>query len=245
VGEALAWGLVAASSLVVGGLIATYVRISPRTLALIMAFGAGVLLSAVAFELVQQAIETAGGIRSMAIGLFAGSATFFVGDALIDRMGGRDRKRSAGIRDDSRGLAIVLGTVLDGVPESIVLGMTLIGGGQIGITMLAAIFLSNLPEAIAATSGLRAGAEPWSRARVLRLWVLVTVVSGLASAAGYGFFGDVSPDLVAFVLGFAGGALLTMLADTLMPEAYENGGPLVGVVTTFGFATAVAIDAFS
>jgi ZIP family zinc transporter len=243
--EALAWGLVAASSLVIGGLIALYVHISSRTLALIMAFGAGVLLSAVAFELVEQAIETAGGIRAMAIGLFAGSTTFFLGDTLIDRMGGRDRKRSAGVGADARGLPIVLGTVLDGVPESIVLGMTLLGGGQIGITMLAAVFLSNLPEAIAATSGLRVGPAPWSRGRVLRLWTLVTVVSGFAAAAGYGFFGHVSPDVVAFVLGFAGGALLTMLADTLMPEAYEHGGPLVGVVTTFGFATAVAIDAFS
>jgi zinc transporter, ZIP family len=194
---------------------------------------------------VEKAINVAGGFRSTAIGLFAGSAVFFVGDGLIDRMGGRDRKRSAGMGPDSRGLAIVLGTVLDGIPESIVLGMTLLGGGQIGVTMLAAVFLSNLPEAIAATSGLRAGSSPWSRGRVLRLWVLVTAVSGLASAAGYGFFGDVSPDVVAFVLGFAGGALITMLADTLMPEAYENGGPLVGVVTTFGFATAVAIDAFS
>jgi ZIP family zinc transporter len=245
VGAALLWGLVAGSSLVIGGLIAMYAPVSPRTNALIMAFGAGVLISAVAFELIEEAVDAASAFRPVAVGLFAGSAVFFVGDTLIDRMGGRDRKRSAGAAASASGLAIVLGTVLDGVPESIVLGMTLLGGGQIGVTMLAAVFLSNLPEAIAATSGLRSGAAPWSRARILRLWLLVMAVSGVSSAAGYGFFGGVSPDVVAFVLGFAGGALLTMLADTLMPEAYEHGGPLVGVLTTFGFATAVAIDAFS
>jgi ZIP family zinc transporter len=135
-----------------------------------MAFGAGVLISAVAFELIEEAVDAASAFRPVAVGLFAGSAVFFVGDTLIDRMGGRDRKRSAGAAASASGLAIVLGTVLDGVPESIVLGMTLLGGGQIGVTMLAAVFLSNLPEAIAATSGLRSGAAPWSRARILRLY---------------------------------------------------------------------------
>jgi ZIP family zinc transporter len=103
------------------------------------------------------------------------------------------------------------------------------------------VFLSNLPEAIAATAGLAAGG--WARARILGLWALVALVSAVAALAGYGLFDSASPRLLSFVLAFAGGAVLTMLADTMMPEAYEHGGKLVGVVTTIGFGAAFALSA--
>jgi len=249
--EAFLWGLLAACSLVIGGLVALWFRVGSRTLGLVMAFGAGVLISAVAFELVEEGINTAGGIRTVALGLFAGSLVFFLGDWIIDRMGGAERKFSrptraaAGTGTVARvsGLAIVLGIVLDGIPESIVIGLTLVAGGKVGAAMVVAVFLSNLPEAIAATTGL--AGSGWSRPRILTLWALVAAVSALASAAGYGFLGDAAPGTVAFVLGFAGGAILTMLADTMMPEAFEYGGRLVGVITTFGFATAVFVDSIS
>ena len=135
----------------------------------------------------------------------------------------------------------MLGIVLDGVPESAVIGLGLIGGQGVSAAMLAAVFLSNLPEAVAATSGLvRSG---WSGRNVIGLWVAVAFVSGLASLAGYAFLDNASADVVAFVLAFAGGAILTMLADTMMPEAFEHGGRLVGVFTTLGFALAFAISA--
>jgi zinc transporter, ZIP family len=136
----------------------------------------------------------------------------------------------------------VLGIVLDGIPESAVLGLTLVEGGAISVAMLAAVFLSNLPEAVAATSGL--AASGWPASRVLALWGVVVLVSGLAALAGYGLFDGASPSVIAFVLAFAGGAILTMLADTMMPEAFEHGGRWVGVLTTLGFATAFAISAF-
>jgi ZIP family zinc transporter len=235
--EALIWGLVAASSLLLGAWIALRFSVSEEQLGLIMAFAAGVLISAVAYELVQEAVEEHSAAGA-AFGLFAGAIVFFVGDLLIARSGGASRKASSGPDNASAGLPIVLGTVLDGVPESAVLGLTLITG-EISIAMLAAVFLSNLPEALAATTGLRRSG--WRPARLYGLWGIVMLVSGLAAVAGFVAFDDASGRTVAFVLAFAGGAILTMLASTMMPEAFDEAGAAVGLATTVGFATAFAI----
>jgi ZIP family zinc transporter len=239
--ESFFWGFVAASSLIVGGAFALWRGVGERALGMIMGFGSGVLISAVAFELVEEAFNTASDQGSVAFGLFAGSAVFFTGDTVIDRMGGDDRKHSGGRQAGGSSLAIVLGIVLDGIPESIVLGLTVVQGGGVSVAFLLAVALSNVPEAVAASSGL--ALSGWSKGRVLGLWVLVSLVSGLSSLLGFAAFDSASPNTVAFVLAFAGGAILTMLADTMMPEAFEHGGKLVGVVTTFGFALAFAISA--
>ena len=240
-GASFGWGILAASSLLIGGLIALWLPIRRRVLGLVMAFGSGVLISAVSFECVQEAFETSAGQGEIALGLFAGSAVFFAGDWLIDRSGGADRKRLGGGQAAGSALAIVLGIVLDGIPESIVLGLTVLEGGTVSAAFLVAVFLSNLPESIAATTGL--GEAGWARRTILGLWVLVMLVSGLAALAGYALFDTDSPRTVAFVLSFAAGAILTMLADTMMPEAFEHGGKLVGVFTTLGFALAFGISA--
>ena len=236
---AFGWGTLAASSLVIGGVLALVFRMGLRTIGLIMGFGAGVLISAVAFDLVQEAAEKASGQRWVAAGIFAGCGVFFGGDWLIDRLGGGERKDAEGAQEDGSALAIVLGTVLDGIPESMVIGLTIFEGGEVGAAYLAAVFISNLPEAISSTSGLVSGG--WRKARILWMWIAIALVSGLASLLGYGLFQDSSPDTVAFVLAFAAGAILTMLANTMMPEAFEHGGKLVGVVTTLGFAVAFGI----
>lgn len=238
-GAAFAWGVAAASSLVFGGILAFAVPIRRTILGLVMAFGAGVLISAVAYDLVEEALRTSAGGGGVALGLAAGALTFYAGDLVVDRMGGDDRKRSGGQQSAGSALAIVLGIVLDGIPESIVIGITLLGGGGVSVAVIAAVFLSNVPEAVAATTGL--AASGWTRARVFGLWGLVVLVSGLAALFGYGAFGDASPDAVAFVLAFAGGAILTMLADTMMPEAFEHGGKEVGLATTLGFGLALAL----
>jgi ZIP family zinc transporter len=173
------------------------------------------------------------------VGLFAGCGVFFGGDWLIDRYGGGERKDPKGSQESGSPLAIVLGTVLDGIPESMVIGLTIFEGGAVGAAYLAAVFISNLPEAISSTSGLVTSG--WRKARILWMWIAIAVVSGLASLAGYGLFQNSSPDTVAFVLTFAAGAIITMLANTMMPEAFEHGGRLVGVVTTLGFAVAFTI----
>jgi ZIP family zinc transporter len=240
VAASFAWGFLAAAPLIVGGVVALRWTVGARTLGLVMAFGSGVLISAVAFELVQEAWDREGAHAGVALGLFAGSATFWVGDLLIDRWGGGHRKHSGGKQAEGSPLAIVLGTVLDGVPESIVLGLTIVVEGSVSAAFLVAVALSNVPEALAATTGLvRAG---WTRAHVLVLWLGIALVLGLAALAGFALFESASDGVVAFVLSFAGGAILTMLADTMMPEAFEHGGKLVGVATTFGFALAFAIS---
>jgi ZIP family zinc transporter len=238
----LAWGLIASSSLVLGGVLALRITINRLVLGLVMAFGAGVLLSAVAFELVDEAFDQSGLLRDVALGLFAGCAVFSLGDLVIDRLGGGGRKRIDAEQAGGSPLAIVLGIVLDGVPESAVIGLTVLTGGSVSVAMLVAVFLSNLPEAVAATSGLTE--IGWRSSRIMALWAGVMAVSGAAALAGYALFDGASPSAVSFVLAFAGGAILTMLADTMMPEAFAHGGRYAGIMTTVGFATAFAVSAF-
>jgi ZIP family zinc transporter len=238
--EAFLWGALAASSLVIGGAVALRVDVGRETLGLVLAFGAGVLISAVAYELALEAFTTAGSPAAPALGFFAGVATFYLGDFFIDRMGGEGRKTmDPAARAGGVALAIVLGIVLDGIPESAVIGMTLLSGG-VSVAVLAAVFLSNLPEAFAATANLRESGR--SGRWIMGLWIVVALVSGLASLAGYALLDGASAGVTAFVLAFAGGAILTMLADTMMPEAFANGGKLAGVVTSVGFALAFAIS---
>jgi ZIP family zinc transporter len=213
--------------------------IGQRTVGLVMGFGAGVLISGVAFELVAPAITEAeaGGHWKVALGLGAGALTFYFGDGIIDRMGGDDRKSSKG--GGGSALALTLGIVLDGIPESVALGLTLLGGEGVSVAFLAAVFLSNLPESIGATSGFRQSGR--SNRWVICLWLAIIAVSGLAALAGYGLLQDASGTAVAVVDAFAAGAILTMLADTMMPEAFKFGGRQVGLLTTFGFSLAVGI----
>ncbi|WP_028049328.1 ZIP family metal transporter [Cellulomonas sp. URHD0024] len=236
---AFGWGLLAASSLVLGALVALAFPTSRRVIGLVMGFGSGVLISAVSFDLVQEAAAKSTGHGALVGGLFAGCLVFFGGDVLIERFGGGDRKDTGGDQQSGSPLAIVLGTVLDGIPESMVIGLTIFQGGEVGAAYLVAVFVSNLPEAIGSTTGLVSAG--WRRSRIVWMWVAIMVVSGLASAAGYGLFQSSSPEVVAFVLTFAAGAILTMLANTMMPEAYDEGGRWVGVATTLGFAVAYAI----
>jgi zinc transporter, ZIP family len=193
----------------------------------------------VAFDLVEEAANTQSAGWPVLIGIFAGCGTFFGGDWLIDRFGGADRKDAGGDQQSGSPLAIVLGTVLDGIPESMVIGLTIFKGGAVGAAYLTAVFISNLPEAISSTAGLLTSG--WKAVRILWMWVGIALVSGLASLAGYAVFQDSSSNVVAFVLAFAAGAILTMLADTMMPEAFEHGGKLTGVVTTLGFVIAFTI----
>ena len=240
-GAAFGWGLLSASSLVIGSVIAILIRIPLRMIGLIMGFGGGVLISAVAFDLIEEAAGKSTGHGWLVAGLFSGCLVYFGGDRLIDHLGGGDRKDPTGAEAEggSSSLSIVLGSVLDGIPESMVIGLTIYEGGAVGAAYLAAVFISNLPESISSTSGLLSSG--WLKSRILWMWIAIAVVSALASVAGYGLFQNSSPWVVAFVLTFAAGAILTMLANTMMPEAFEHGGKLVGIMVTLGFATAFTI----
>jgi len=235
--QAFLIGLLAASSLLIGAGVALVHRVRQRTLGLVMAFGSGVLISAVAYDLVADAFTTSG-VAGIPLGLLLGAVAFFVGDVIIDRAGGEGRKRSSANPGGSA-KAIVLGTVLDGVPESVVIGLSLLSGEGVSLAVVAAVFLSNLPEAMSSTSGLRAGGTPGSR--IIGMWVLVVLASGVAAWAGFALLGDALARTIAVVQSFAAGALLTMLADTMMPEAFEHAGPVVGLATTLGFLVAFSL----
>ena len=166
-----------------------------------------------------------------------GALVFYGGDLLIDRAGGEERKAIKGSSSsDANPTAIVLGAVLDGIPESLVLGLSLLDGEGLSVTLLAAIFMSNLPESMAATVGMMKQGR--SKGRIFAMWSVVVLVSALSSAVGFALLDGASNTSIAFVEAFAAGAIITMLADTMMPEAYEHGGPSAGLSTTFGFTLA-------
>jgi zinc transporter, ZIP family len=206
---------------------------------LILAFGAGALISAVAYELVADAVG-AGDTVELGTGMAVGAFAFFIGDLLIDRSGGDDRKMMKREEGEGNALALFLGVLLDGIPESFILGMTILVEGEVGLAFLAAVFVSNLPEGMASSSGFRNAG--WPAGKIIGLWLTVIVVSALAAALGYFIFDEMEVATGVFVQGFAAGALLTMLSDTMMPEAYREAGKVAGLMTTLGFAVAVAIS---
>ena len=237
-GEAAFWGLVTSGSLLVGAAIVLVARPGNRLIGLTLAFGAGALIGSVAYDLVVDAFEASAGRGGL--GLALGALTFFAGDAAIDRYGGHGRKSPEGVNQASgSALAIVLGTVLDGVPESLVLGASLAEGGAVSTAFIVAVFVSNIPESVSATSGLRAAG--WSVGRVSRLWALVVAVSTAAAALGFVLF-DAIPELdSALLLGFAAGAMLVMVADTMIPEGYLYAGRVTGLALTLGFTLSFAL----
>jgi ZIP family zinc transporter len=241
--EAGLWGLAGASALVIGAIAGLAIKVSRRWVALLMAFGSGALVSALAFDLTEEAF-TVGGTAPVAIGLAAGALFYFGGNQLLNRRGAARRGRLVRSAPEGVGPAIVLGALLDGIPESVVLGSTLLAGAGVGFPFLAAVFISNVPESFsAAVAFQRAGHE---RRWIIGLWVGVALVSGLAAALGYQLLGEMgASELVPFIQAFAAGAILTMLADTMIPDAYEEGGNASGLATVFGFALAFLLSKVS
>ena len=232
---AFLWGGLAASSLLIGYLLAER-GLSNRIIGLIMGFGAGALISAIAYELVP---ESAIGGWGMAVAFVLGAVVFFAVDWLVDRWGGRHRKTIAGRKEGASGAAVFIGTLLDAIPESLVLGIGLAMGGSIRVAFLAAVFVSNLPEGVAGTVNLAAAGH--SRRNVLWMWIVLVLISAASAVLGYALIRWVPTD-GDVIQAFAAGAVLVMLADAMMPEAFEHGGRLVGLFTVLGFAAAAALS---
>lgn len=237
---AFLWGLFATSSLIIGALVVQLRPPSERVLGAVMAFGAGVLISAVSFDLIEEAVDVSGGSGGTAFGFFAGAIVFTLGDLTISKLGYQNRKDVGGKANEAPPFAIVLGTFLDGVPESAVLGLTILQTGEVGVAMLVAVFISNLPESIAASSSLRASG--WSGKQVMMLWSAIAFVCACSAALGYVLLDGAAPSVLAFTLAFAGGAILSMLATSMMPEAYEHARRWAGISTVFGFGVAFAVN---
>jgi ZIP family zinc transporter len=235
---AAAWGLIAASSLVIGSLLTFWLKPGRRLIGLIMAFGAGTLISAIAYDLVEDAAAS-GRAVALAAGLALGAITFFIGDWWVDRAGGEHRKESGGEQAQGNSFSIFIGTLLDGIPESFILGASLVMGNGVSVAFLVAVFISNLPEAMGATTGMITAG--WLKRRIIGIWLAVTGVAAGVAALGYALTAALALDGV-LASAFAAGALLTMLTDSMVPEALENGGKAVGLLTVLGFAVAFALS---
>lgn len=229
-------GALSASSLLIGAALAIWLHPSTRTVGLVMGFGSGTLISALAYELVPEATK---GDFPVVLGLAAGALAFFFADLIVDRRGGERRKSIATKEPAGAGLAIFVGTLLDGIPESLVLGMSLALGGSVGIAFLVAVVISNLPEGMAGTTSMEGAGMPHTT--IFGMWLALLLLSALAAAFGYVLITLLPGVEGAGINAFAAGAMLTMLADTMMPEAFEHGGKVVGLVTVCGFALATAL----
>ncbi len=230
--SALAWGSLAAVSLLVGAFLALVREWRTGFIGAVLAFGAGALVSSVAFELAEEGLRI-GGPVSVAIGLAVGAGAFFFADRAVSHIGGRAGGGSAG-------LPLALGALLDGIPEQAVLGIGLATGKGVSVALLVAIFISNLPEAVGSASDMRRSGK--SRQDVLALWTAVTVLCAVATLGGYLIAQLVGGGVKAAVDGFAAGALLVMLTDSMIPEAKEKVGNRAGLITTLGFAVAAALS---
>jgi zinc transporter, ZIP family len=226
-GAAFGWGALAASSLVIGAVLGVVRSWPGRMIGLVLAFGAGALISAVSFDLAEEGAQI-GSPGTMAVGLGLGAITYFVCDRMLETRGG------------GAGVALALGAFLDGIPEQLVLGIGVAAGEGVSVGLLAAIFVSNLPEAIGSSTDMRsAGRGP---RQVLRLWIAVAVICTAATVAGYAIADATGGDLRAAIDGFAAGALLVMLIDSMIPEAVRKGGRAAGLVTVLGFAVAAGLS---
>ncbi|WFE37857.1 ZIP family metal transporter [Micromonospora sp. WMMD998] len=242
--EAGFWGLLAGSALLIGAAVGFFVRVPRRTTASVMAFGAGVLLSAVSFELIDEAHEQ-GGLLPVAIGAAAGALAYTGANVLLARHGARHRKRSGDEQPSEQeqpgsGNAIAVGALLDGVPESVVIGASLLAGGPVSFVTVIAVFLSNVPEGLSSAAGMRQAGR--TRRYVFGLWTAIALISGAASLAGYTLLGGAPPEVLATITALAAGAILAMITDTMVPEAFEDAHLLVGLITVLGFLVAFALS---
>ncbi len=239
------WGLLAGGALVVGAAVAWLLDLPRLLVASVMAFGAGVLISALAFELVDEAERSAGLVPTVT-GLVAGAVAYVAANAALARRGARHRKRSGAdmqpteTEQEGSGTAIAVGALLDGVPESVVLGMTLIGGGTVGVPVLAAIAISNLPEGLSSADGMRRNGR--SATYVFGVWGAIAVASGVAAAVGCLTLEGAAPATVATITAVAAGAILTMVADTMIPEAFERTHLYAGLLASLGFVASFTLS---
>lgn len=241
------WGLVAGSALLIGAAVGYYARISPRLIAAIMAFGSGVLISALSFDLMDEAYKR-GGFDSTAIGFVSGAAVYTAANWYLSRQGAKHRKRSgkqqASEEEQSgSGMAIAVGALLDGIPESIVIGVSMIAGGAVSWVAVVAIFLSNLPEGLSSAAGMKKANR--SAKYVFGIWAGIALISGIAALLGYSIFSRFSEEVIAGTTAVAAGAILAMLSDTMIPEAFEQAHDFAGLITVIGFLAAFVLTKIS
>ncbi|HCW62407.1 MULTISPECIES: ZIP family metal transporter [Sphingobium] len=240
------WGLVGGSALLIGAATAYFARLPQRLIAAIMAAGSGVLISAVAFDLMDEAYRR-GGFDSTAIGFFGGALVYTGANILVSRAGAKHRKRSGSNPKQSQataqegsGLSIAVGALLDGIPESVVIGVSLLEGSGVSLVTVAAVFLSNVPEGLSSAAGMKKAGR--SAIYIFGVWGAIAMASGLAAALGYAVMAGASPDIIAATTAVAAGAILAMLVDTMIPEATEEAHEYSGLIAVAGFLLAFILS---
>jgi ZIP family zinc transporter len=239
---AIGWGALAASSLVIGALLTFSRHWSKQQVGLVLSFGAGALISAVSFELAQEGLRV-GSAAYTGLGLALGAITYFALDGVVSGHGAAGRGRRGRAAATGGGADLALGAFLDGIPEQLVLGINLAAGQGVSVALLIAIFVSNLPESMGSAEQMVAGGTP--REKILRLWLLVAAICALSTVAGFGIADAVTGNAQAAIDGFAAGALLVMLIDSMIPDARQDAGRLAGLATVLGFAVAAALSNLS
>jgi ZIP family zinc transporter len=238
------WGLLAGAALLMGAVAGFFLKVPQRLVAVIMAFGSGVLISALSFELMEEAYQR-GGLASTAFGFLAGAGIYTLANWILAHHGAKHRKRSGHQQASEKdaagsGRAIALGALLDGIPESIVIGLSMLEGGVVSVVAVVAVFLSNIPEGLSSAAGMRNAGR--GAAYVFGVWGGIALICGAASVIGYAVFQDFSPGVIAATTAVAAGAILSMLVDTMIPEAFEEAHAFAGLMTVAGFLVAFSLS---
>ena len=229
--QAALWGAFAGSSILIGALLGLYKNLAKKTTGLIMSFGTGVLIGAASFELLIESVDQ-GGLMATSIGFLSGALVFTISELLITKKGGHERKRTKDKSDHHSGISIFIGTVIDAIPESVIIGVSLLQQGTVSYLMVIAVFISNFPEGLSSTVGLKKAG--YRKKTLLLMWGLVVLLASLSSLIGYSLLQNASTFFLSFISAFAAGGIIAMVASTMMPEAFEEGGAIVGLFASLG-----------
>jgi zinc transporter, ZIP family len=235
------WGAFAGSSILIGALIGLYTDLPKKVTGLIMSFGTGVLIGAAAFELLTESVRE-DGVLTTSIGFLSGAFVFTISELLITKKGGNERKRTKKSSDNHSGLSIFIGTIIDAIPESVIIGVSLLEQGTVSYLMVIAVFLSNFPEGLSSTVGLKK--DGYSKKKLLFMWLIVVLLASLSSFLGFSLLQDASTTLLSFISAFAAGGIMAMVASTMMPEAFEEGGAIVGLIASIGLLCSLLLSQF-